>query len=778
MRNRHLLPALFCLALACSAAAEIPAKLNYQGRVAVEGTNFNGTGQFKFALVVPSNQNQTATASALATLSVASVSVESGGSGYTTPPLVTIAPPDDPGGVQATATATIDAGVVTGITITEAGSGYFNNPVQVTIAPPPPNIQYFTSWSNDQTSMSGGEPAGSVSLPVSNGLYSVNLGDPAAGMATLNPGVFSVGVQLRVWFSDGVNGFQQLTPDQPLSAAPYAFRAILAETVPLNSITSAQIAEGGVTSASLAAGAVTATALAPGAVTGSALSAGAVGAASLASNAVSTANIANGAISPEKLATASAPSAGQFLRFDGTQFDWASAGLALPSSSSVNSASAALEVNNSGSGPAFEGYSGSGDAVSGWVASLGKSAIYGKTTTFGAGQGVFGYGQFQGTGVLGVSSFGDGVQGRSEGTGKSGVFGLATGADSAGVHGASDLHHGVYAATGSTNKAAMWAWAPNGAEAIHGHSEGGDGVVGFTAKSTDPVFSPGGGVYYPPLGSYTAGVHGWTDKSAALAGKFVNTVPGATALYVEGDARFANNARVVGDLVVEGTLTSSSASSAFGQGNTTYVANMLVCGTYNDPAQFPVGGATPLFQVGSGSSSGARANAFSVLNNGDVYVQSFFRAGGVGAANYYGGNVYADHDVTASRLVADSITINSIETYKPGGGAWLPSLSDGRFKDVQSTYNAGLEGISKIRPVRYRYKADNPDKLPADKVYLGVIAQEVQAALPDAVITRPDGFLTVDLDQIQWAAINAIKELKAENDDLRARLEALEAKIK
>ena len=36
---------------AASVAAQVPALINYQGRVAVHGTNFQGTGLFKFALV-------------------------------------------------------------------------------------------------------------------------------------------------------------------------------------------------------------------------------------------------------------------------------------------------------------------------------------------------------------------------------------------------------------------------------------------------------------------------------------------------------------------------------------------------------------------------------------------------------------------------------------------------------------------------------------------------------------------------------------------------------
>jgi len=40
------------LAILCiPASAQVPQIINYQGRVAVGATNFNGTGAFKFALV-------------------------------------------------------------------------------------------------------------------------------------------------------------------------------------------------------------------------------------------------------------------------------------------------------------------------------------------------------------------------------------------------------------------------------------------------------------------------------------------------------------------------------------------------------------------------------------------------------------------------------------------------------------------------------------------------------------------------------------------------------
>lgn len=60
--------------------------------------------------------------------SFASISVAHGGTGYTTPPTVTISPPDayGVGYVQATATATVAGGAVTGFSITNAGTGYVN----------------------------------------------------------------------------------------------------------------------------------------------------------------------------------------------------------------------------------------------------------------------------------------------------------------------------------------------------------------------------------------------------------------------------------------------------------------------------------------------------------------------------------------------------------------------------------------------------------------------------------------------------------------------------
>ena len=85
-----------------------------------------------------------------------------------------------------------------------------------------------TYWSNDGTSSAGSEPTSSVSVSVSGGLYSILLGNSAIqGMNAIDANVFQqhADAKLRVWFTDGVNGFQQLSPDRSFASVPYALSA-------------------------------------------------------------------------------------------------------------------------------------------------------------------------------------------------------------------------------------------------------------------------------------------------------------------------------------------------------------------------------------------------------------------------------------------------------------------------------------------------------------------------------------------------------------------------
>ncbi|MFN2219027.1 MAG: hypothetical protein ACK2UA_10510 [Anaerolineae bacterium] len=83
-------------------------------------------------------------------------------------------------------------------------------------------------WSNDGTSSGGSPPSAAVPLAVSEGLFSVLLGDTTlAGMTQpLTADVFSQPDRyLRVWFSSDNVTFDQLAPDTHVAAVPYALQA-------------------------------------------------------------------------------------------------------------------------------------------------------------------------------------------------------------------------------------------------------------------------------------------------------------------------------------------------------------------------------------------------------------------------------------------------------------------------------------------------------------------------------------------------------------------------
>ncbi len=116
-----------------------------------------------------------------------------------------------------------------------------------------------------------------------------------------------------------------------------------------------------------------------------------------------------------------------------------------------------------------------------------------------------------------------------------------------------------------------------------------------------------------------------------------------------------------------------------------------------------------------------------------------------------------------------------------GGTTWV-NLSDERTKDIQGAYQKGLSDILDLRPVVFRYKADNPWGAASDVDQYGYIAQEVETVFPEAVETGDDGYLVFNMHPILVAYTNAVKELNTKNEelektveDLTTRLEALEA---
>lgn len=177
-------------------------------------------------------------------------------------------------------------------------------------------------WSNDGSLLSvdnTNAPTAAVSMTCDRGLYSVLLGNTAAGMVAVPPSVFAnPDVRLRVWFNDGTHGWQKLTPDQRLVSVGYAMMAdsaTTAQTVADGAITTAKLANGSITSAKMGIGSVTSSSLANGSVTVGALADGHISTIKLADGSVTNAKLAAGAVNGASILDATITSADIF---DGT----------------------------------------------------------------------------------------------------------------------------------------------------------------------------------------------------------------------------------------------------------------------------------------------------------------------------------------------------------------------------------------------------------------------------------------------------------------------------
>jgi hypothetical protein len=101
--------------------------------------------------------------------------------------------------------------------------------------------------------------------------------------------------------------------------------------------------------------------------------------------------------------------------------------------------------------------------------------------------------------------------------------------------------------------------------------------------------------------------------------------------------------------------------------------------------------------------------------------------------------------------------------------------SDRRFKKDITPFGHVLTQLTALQPVHYSWRAaDFPEQHFGPGRAYGLIAQDVEQTLPELVVTNDDGFKAVDYSKLPLLTIQAVKELKSENDALRQRVSELE----
>jgi hypothetical protein len=277
-----------------------------------------------------------------------------------------------------------------------------------------------------------------------------------------------------------------------------------------------------------------------------------------------------------------------------------------------------------------------------------------------------------------------------------------------------------------------------------------------------------------------------TDQGSNNTGIGVKAGAISTLPYTTG-----SNNTFVGAFTTPGTQTTLSNATAVGAQAEVDASNSMVLGSINGinsataSTKVGIGITSPTFLLHIGNAGGSSYNNFLRVEGPTQpgtggYAGSF---GGYGAFNidkpFVSGGRFT---VTEAGLVGintntpdNALSVNG-SADKPSGGSW-GTYSDRRLKNLGGTFGSGLSQVLKINPIRYRYKEDNGMGISDHEEHIGVVAQEIQKLIPEAVTQNSKGYLLVNNDPIIWAMLNAIKEQQQQIRLERKRMKAQQSEI-
>jgi hypothetical protein len=330
-------------------------------------------------------------------------------------------------------------------------------------------------------------------------------------------------------------------------------------------------------------------------------------------------------------------------------------------------------------------------------------------------------------------------------------------------------------------------------------------AIGTTALPTDPQFT-----------------------TVSVGNSSVNTFINSTSWNVGPGMGIVNSTGLfVGVLAANATAITAGANvvintSSVGIGNSTVsvIANstaVLVGNTLVSPTQVKVGNSTVFASMNATNFTGTANNA---TNLGGVASGSYALTSALSAyqttsglasavsvlaannATYLGGISYASYwrQDTLVYLSQLNNNVGYITGLSSGGGYSVSTLSAGNYLyssgnvyavgDVYAAYSdlrlktilGSIHGaLDKVDSLNGVYYVRNPDVAPElaandpDKVKVGLVAQDVLAVVPEAVSFVKDvegndtEYLTVQYERLVPLLVEAIKELRAEVNELRRK---------
>jgi hypothetical protein len=581
-------------------------------------------------------------------------------------------------------------------------------------------------------------------VSLSGGVFHVYLGSVNALMLPFDR---------AYWLGLTVGEADELAPRTALSATPYSF---MARTVADGAVTEYKLAPGAVTESAIADSAVTATKIHPGI------------------NITTTGTIQAASFTGDGSGLTGLPTGGFSLPFNGE---------------ANQPGDYTLSITNTG-------INGSGIAAQAPI-----RGIYGDATaTIGFNFGVWGQSQStDGRGVYGLanalSGTTFGVYGRSQSTDGRGVYGWAsTGSGiTYGVYGQSQSTdgRGVYGETPATSGSTIGVWGRSA-------STSGRGVYG----EADAASGPTSGVFGTSASTGGRGVYG-----LATAGSGITYAVYGVAYSGSGTGVYGRTTSETGRTIAVGGHASSpqgfAAYFSGAVGSRNYFERSVSIGTEESRALLTLRGpedgtfGPTVMMLGDASdqveSGRIRFVEGTALNNWRGAYMHFD-----GLANRFHLGVHNTNDnstsndvnaITITRTTVPRVGIGTEEpgsfrlavngdAAKPGGGSWSV-FSDERLKrDIRQLEPGSLDRLLQLQGYTFEYQQqaiENRLALPGRQT--GLIAQEVLEVFPDWVGNDEEGYLYITERGLTALLIEALRELKIENNSLNHRIDQLEMQL-
>ena len=264
-------------------------------------------------------------------------------------------------------------------------------------------------------------------------------------------------------------------------------------------------------------------------------------------------------------------------------------------------------------------------------------------------------------------------------------------------------------------------------------------------------------------------VNGVNNTFIGRSAGFSNIV-GWSTTFIGNEAGFSNTTGPANTFLGKsaGYHNTTGQSNIFigkdaGYNNTTGNANTFI-GTLTGESNVNGSGNTFL---------GRNAGHQNISGGGNVFLGSY--------AGYYetGSNkLYIDNTSTSYPLIYGELDNNIVKIHGELQMIASTSPSDKRLKRDIKPLQSSLNKIQALQGVSYQWRTEEYTEWGFKKTkQIGLVAQNVEDVIPELVSTDRKGYKAVSYDKLTAILVEAVKELKAENDQLKAKTEHQQAQI-